>query len=83
MTYQLWDTETANMVGAFQPEVAALDLVRDAAQLHGPGYVESWALEREDDQGRVKPVAEGDSLLFWVTEGRLARFEWSSTALKR
>ena len=63
MLYQLWDTETANMVGAFPTEYAALRAVHDAATSHGRGYVETWALEREDDEGSIEPIAEGVALL--------------------
>jgi hypothetical protein len=74
MIYQLWDTETANMVGAFETEDAALRLVRDAARLRGRAYVDAWALECEDDQGRVEPIAEGEALLLRATGDMPARF---------
>jgi hypothetical protein len=62
MVYQIWDTETANMVGAFQSLHEAFRAVQDAVDHHGAAYVHTWGLEREDDSGAIEVIAEGEAL---------------------
>ena len=50
MVLQIWDTETANMIGAFPTVDGALCAVRTAIDSHGPAYIATWALEWEDEQ---------------------------------
>lgn len=43
-TFELWDLETGNALGAFPTERAALLAVADAARRYGREFVESWGL---------------------------------------
>ena len=59
MAFELWDTRTANIIGDFPTEQAALEAIREAIQAHGRAYVESWGLAHEDRRGRTKAIAHG------------------------
>lgn len=63
MIYELWDTDTFNLVGSYESEADALGVVRSAVARHGTGYVEGLALVSEDDRGRSRTLAEGRHLL--------------------
>jgi hypothetical protein len=62
MTYQLWESDSANLVGSYETEDDALLIVRKAVETHGRGTVRSLVLIREDPQGRLTDVAGGDTL---------------------
>jgi hypothetical protein len=62
MTYELWDTETNNIVGAYESESDALAVVRRAMSTHGVGYADELALLREDIHGNVETIAIGVAL---------------------
>ncbi len=62
MRYSIWETESGNVLGEFDSEVAALLAVLDAADLHGPEYVETFALVG-DQNGTLKGIASGSDLL--------------------
>lgn len=62
VTYELWNTQTGNLVGAFETEDAALETVRKAVESHGPAYVDSLLLGHEDDDGCSKKIARGAAL---------------------
>lgn len=53
MGYDIYDTDTANMVGSFATEHEALAMVQRAVEEDGPESVESWALGRSDRSGDV------------------------------
>lgn len=59
MGYELWDTRTANMIGDFPTEQLALEAIREAIEVHGRAYVESWGLAHEDRRGRTRAIAHG------------------------
>src|SRR5437763_648324 len=61
-TYELWDIETANLIGTYETEDAALSVVRQAIETHGQDYVASLALGSEDKRGRSKLLAKGAEL---------------------
>lgn len=69
MTFQLWEAESANLVGSYRTEDAALDVVRQARETHGDDAVASLVLLREDARGRLTKIADGATL----TERALAR----------
>jgi hypothetical protein len=46
MTYELWETQSGNVMASFQNEGQALAAVVDRARRHGPESVESIALVR-------------------------------------
>jgi hypothetical protein len=56
MTYELWDTDSGNLLGAYESERAALDAVRALTR------VPHLALAREDAEGRTVPIAQGAAL---------------------
>ena len=63
MTYELWNTKSANLVASFDDEAAALAFVRDALHDHGADYVARLALAREGDDGRSETMAVGRALV--------------------
>jgi len=62
MTYSLWETESGNVIGDFDSELAALLAVLDAANLNGSSYVQSFALAGYQ-YGKAKGLASGSDLL--------------------
>jgi hypothetical protein len=68
MHYQLWDTETGNLVGDYRTESEALAVVRRALRLRGPAAVEALSLGQEFDDETLEdttltPVLAGADLL--------------------
>ena len=61
--YDLWDLETANLVGTYESEQAALEDVANAVLVHGRQAVETLLHGREDDEGRSDLIAEGAVLV--------------------
>ena len=70
MVYDVWDSETANIVGAFESQPEALDALGHALDEHGPGYVSVLVLGLEDDAGDTTLIATGDELVRLVQENR-------------
>jgi hypothetical protein len=66
--FGLWDTESGNLVAAYDSEDAALALVRDTLQAHGRAYVASLALIREGAHGPLNVLAQGDDLVERVSD---------------
>lgn len=62
MIYELFDTATANQVGVYQTEAAALAVVRGAVQRHGADSVTTLALGLEDEAGDTTVIASGAAL---------------------
>ncbi len=62
-TYELWNTRTGNMFGAFESEDAALAAVRRAIESHGRSYAERLLLGREDHSGQSRKIADGAELI--------------------
>lgn len=60
--YELWDTETGNLMATFVTEAEALDLVREAIRAEGVQTVEGWALGWGDPHGEGAQIAEGADL---------------------
>jgi hypothetical protein len=63
MSYELWDTESANLLGDYPTEQEALIVVRRTALAHGSSAVSSFALAFEDEEGETHPIAAGEALL--------------------
>ena len=53
MTYDIYDTDTANLVRSFLSEEAALAMVRRTVKRSGPRAVEAWAMSRTDLTGSI------------------------------
>lgn len=62
MTYEVWDTETNNLVGAFDTKREALALIRAVVHNHGREYVATFALGNHAPRGRMRAIAEGSQL---------------------
>ena len=62
MTYELWDIETANLVGAYATGAEALVMVQRALDAYGAGYADGLALVLDDDQDDVRTLAIGADL---------------------
>jgi hypothetical protein len=60
--YAVWDFESGNIIFAYDTEEAALALVREQIDVHGPEAVRQWGLSRER-RGRPTPIAEGERLI--------------------
>jgi hypothetical protein len=60
MLYELWDTESGTLLGAYSTEAEALAVVRANVQRYGAEYVAAWSLGRLDDS---VPLLEGAPLL--------------------
>ena len=63
MAYEIWDVESANLVGSYATEGAALAAVRDAVRLTDESAALGWALAREDRRGTTTTIASGRNLL--------------------
>ena len=72
MVYRIWDTDSANLVADCASVEDALETIRRAVRFSGVAGVRTWALEREDDQGTVTALAEGEDLARVAVEGSLA-----------
>lgn len=63
MTYDLWDSESGNIIGTFVTRDQALSVVREALACHGVAYAETLLLGQEDSRGRAKAIARGKELI--------------------
>ncbi|MGH2532251.1 MAG: hypothetical protein ACRDJW_08065 [Thermomicrobiales bacterium] len=63
MAFELWDTETNNLVGNYDTREAALQIVQNAIQAHGVDATARLALGYEDRQGRTTLIAQGTDLI--------------------
>ena len=62
-SYELWQTRTRNLIGTFATKAEALATVRQAAEIHGPEFLDTIFLGHEDDKGHSHMIAEGRKLL--------------------
>ena len=62
MSYELWDTETRNIVETFESEAEALQAARELIALNSPAYPGALALVFEDDEGETTLIARGPGL---------------------
>jgi hypothetical protein len=76
-TYEVWDMETANQVGAFQSEDEARAFLSDMLDLNGADTVRALSLTaiRHDDSGVVDQtlVVEGPDFVAEMERHGLAR----------
>lgn len=68
MHWELWDTETGNLVGDYDSEADALTVVRNALHRHGPAAISPLALgaEHDNDGGTdadLPPIIQGNDLV--------------------
>ena len=62
MRYELWDTESRNLLYDFGTEAEALDAVRELTKLNRPSYPGALALTLVEADGRMTTVALGEEL---------------------
>ena len=62
MLFELWDTDTGNIVNTYPTREAALAVVRKAIATYGREYVESWALSCTDCGEDEETILEGAAL---------------------
>lgn len=74
VSWELMDTDSANVVGFYPTKDEALAVVRDAFQRFGPAGIDDLALSEQTVHGTGKLLAEGSELLRLATETSLARF---------
>ena len=67
MAYELWDTETRNIINTFGSEAVALRAARDLVALNSPAYPGALALTFEDNDGETTRVASGPGLGEWAS----------------
>jgi hypothetical protein len=60
--YELWDTESRNLLEDFGTEAEALAAVRELISLNGAACTDALALTRVTTDGRMTTVAMGDAL---------------------
>lgn len=66
LAYELWETESGNLMASYDSEGEALRAISDRAHRHGPSSVLSIALVQVDeanDQDEMTTLAEGAALL--------------------
>lgn len=62
MIYELWDTTSRNLIGTYDTEQAALEVLRAVAEVHGWIAADTLALGQEDKRGRSRLLATGREL---------------------
>jgi hypothetical protein len=73
IVFELWDTETANLVGAYETEEEALAVVRRAMATHGEQYASGLALLKDDDGEEMETLAVGSALAARASTGVAAK----------
>ncbi len=66
LIYEVWETESGNLMASFASEADALAAVAARVREHGPASVATLALasvDDEDDDAEMTRVAAGDELL--------------------
>ena len=63
MHYELWDTETANLIGTYDTEEQALSVVLSVIHTRGRSAAGTLFLGVEHEDGASTPVAEGEALV--------------------
>jgi hypothetical protein len=62
MTYELWDTETGNLVESFTDELDALRAARELIGLNADVYPAMLTLLSVGERGELCTIAEGEDL---------------------
>jgi hypothetical protein len=60
--YELWDAESANLVGSYETQEEALAVVRGAVAAYGPWATRTLALVAEEGLEHSRTLASGDEL---------------------
>ena len=71
--FELWDSESANLVGTYHTKSEALEILRHALTKHGPEGISGLVLSEEGNtEESLTVIAAGDELV------RLAQREFGS-----
>ena len=71
--YDVWDTDTNNMVGHYTNEMDALRLVRDLLDSYGDAYADDLQLGGRDNADRILPPLGGAELVIRTGSARSAK----------
>jgi hypothetical protein len=63
MHYELWDTQSRNMLDDFASEADVLAEVRMLVETHGPSVADTLVLGEMGDDGRTTALATGQNLV--------------------
>lgn len=63
MSFELWDTETSNIILTFESEADALQAARELIALNAPAYPGALALVFEDREGTTTVIGRGAALI--------------------
>jgi hypothetical protein len=80
MHWELWDTESANLVDTFETEDEALQGVRDLLAVNTPDYVEELSLGAMYDPGEPRDVELPPVLIGEMLKARLAEMAQDASA---
>ena len=67
--YEIWDTQSRNLLYDFDTEVEALEAIRELVVLNGPSTTDALALVRVHTYGRSTTLAMGDTLAARLQSG--------------
>lgn len=82
--YEVWDTETRNLVTASEHEDEVLAFIREHVAQHGRKYPASWVLLWDDDAAdEAGQIAEGSALIARAEAGGAASESSASVAPRR
>jgi hypothetical protein len=62
MVFEIWSTESRNLVASFDTEEEALRFVSVTLERSGANAVAGLALAREDESGQIETIAFGHHL---------------------
>lgn len=79
--YELWDSESLNMVDSFGSVAEVESAIAATIALSGVGAITPLVLVREDENGETETVAEGGAIL--VATRRLLAVEQAATNQRR
>jgi hypothetical protein len=69
-TYELYNSVTNNVVGAYPNKPAALAIVQRAYESRGIEGIRHLSLNVQDSRGRVRAIARGGNLLPLIAKAR-------------
>ena len=77
-TFELWDVDAGNIVGAFSTEEEGLDVAKALLDTYGREYANDLCFSRRDGAGVVQVVAMGSRLIEMTERRALERAEGAS-----
>lgn len=63
MAFELWDIESANLIGRYDSEARALAVVRGSLSRDRNDAVRAWELIRDVPEGAMETLASGEALV--------------------